>query len=51
MDGKRTASRLPYVLAEDRLAALGGAVEIRSAPGSGTTIAGRLLATSTEGPQ
>ena len=32
----------------DRLAALGGAVEIRSAPGAGTTIAGKLPATSAE---
>ena len=51
MDEKRTASRLPWVLAGYRLAALGGAVEIRSAPGSGTTIDGRLPATSTEGPR
>jgi signal transduction histidine kinase len=30
----------------ERLEALGGAIEVRSAPGSGTTVAGRLPAAS-----
>ncbi len=34
----------------DRMAALGGALEVRSAPGAGTTVEGRVPAVATDGP-